>query len=163
MLKKKSTIITLLLAFVAVVGTSDAFNFRIDHEDVAIAVNKDIAGNQVPDDKGTVEIATNSILMVEAKGCHIRVDGYVSFSFPLGPGVPKSNTASIGIHRPCSLANDSVMRCSISKGLTCGWPSPCCASYSLLRRRSSSAIAAIRLFSASCAPSLPCETDSRTS
>ena len=65
----------------------------------------------------------------------MSLETYVSFSFPLGPGVPKSNTASIGIHRPCSLANDSVMRCSISKGLTCGWPSPCCASYSLLRRR----------------------------
>ena len=60
----KQTIITILLALVAVAGTSDAFNFRIDHEDVAIAVNKDIAGNQVPDDKGTVGIATNSILMV---------------------------------------------------------------------------------------------------
>ena len=158
--KNKQTIITILLALAIVVGTSNALDFCIDHKDVAIAVNKDIAGNQVPDDKGTVGIATNSILMVEAKGCHIRVDGY---SFPLGPGVPKSNTASIGIHRPCSLANDSVMRCSISKGLTCGWPSPCCASYSLLRRRSSSAIAAIRLFSASCAPSLPCETDLRMS
>ena len=73
----KKNIITILLALVAVAGTSDAFNFRIDHEDVAIAVNKDIAGNQVPDDKGTVGIATNSILMVEAKGCHIRVDGYL--------------------------------------------------------------------------------------
>ena len=73
----KQPIITILLAFVAVVETSDAFNFRIDHKDVAIAVNKDIAGNQVPDDKGTVGIATNSILMVEAKGCHIRVDGYL--------------------------------------------------------------------------------------
>ena len=155
----KESIIVILFVLVIVADTSNAFNFRIDHKDVAIAVNKDITGNQVPDDKGTVGIATNSILMVEAKGCHIRVDGYLWRRF----GIPKSNTASIGIHRPCSLANDSVMRCSISKGLTCGWPSPCCASYSLLRRRSSSAIAAIRLFSASCAPSLPCETDSRTS
>ena len=98
----KKTIITILLALVAVADTSDAFNFRIDHEDVAIAVNKDIAGNQVPDDKGTVGIATNSILMVEAKGsddkgtvgiatnsilmveakgCHIRVDGYLRRRF----------------------------------------------------------------------------------
>jgi hypothetical protein len=75
--KNKKTIITILLALVIVADTSDAFNFRIDHKDVAIAVNKDIAGNQVPDDKGTVGIATNSILMVEAKGCHIRVDGYL--------------------------------------------------------------------------------------
>ena len=79
--KNKKTIITILLVLVAVAGTSDAFNFRIDHEDVAIAVNKDIAGNQVPDDKGTVGIATNSILMVEAKGCHIRVDGYLRRRF----------------------------------------------------------------------------------
>ena len=35
---------------------------------------------------------------------------YVSFSFPLGPGVPKSNTESIGIHRPCSLAKGRKWR-----------------------------------------------------
>lgn len=29
----------------------------------------------------------------------MSLETYVSFSFPLGPGVPKSNTASIGIHR----------------------------------------------------------------
>ena len=75
--KNKQTIITILLALAIVVGTSNALDFCIDHKDVAIAVNKDIAGNQVPDDKGTVGIATNSILMVEAKGCHIRVDGYL--------------------------------------------------------------------------------------
>ena len=74
----KKTIITILFALaIKVVGTSNALDFCIDHKDVAIAVNKDIAGNQVPDDKGTVGIATNSILMVEAKGCHIRVDGYL--------------------------------------------------------------------------------------
>ena len=77
----KQTIITILLALVAVVGTSDALDFCINYKDVAIAVNKDIAGNQVPDDKGTVGIATNSILMVEAKGCHIRVDGYLRRRF----------------------------------------------------------------------------------
>lgn len=73
----KESIIVILFALVTVADTSNAFNFRIDHKDVAIAVNKDITGNQVPDDKGTVGIATNSILMVEAKGCHIRVDGYL--------------------------------------------------------------------------------------
>ena len=75
--KNKNAIITILLALAIVVGTSNALDFCIDHKDVAVAVNKDIAGNQVPDDKGTVGIATNSILMVEAKGCHIRVDGYL--------------------------------------------------------------------------------------
>ena len=75
--KNKNAIITTLLALAIVVGTSNALDFCIDHKDVAIAVNKNIAGNQVPDDKGTVGIATNSILMVEAKGCHIRVDGYL--------------------------------------------------------------------------------------
>ena len=73
----KQPIITLLLAFVAVVGTSDALDFCINYKDVAIAVNKDIAGNQVPDEETAVGEATNSILMVEAKGCHIRVDGYL--------------------------------------------------------------------------------------
>ena len=74
----KKNIITILFALaIKVVGTSNALDFCIDHKDVAIAVNKNITGNQVPDDKGTVGIATNSILMVEAKGCHIRVDGYL--------------------------------------------------------------------------------------
>ena len=61
----KKTIITILFALaIKVVGTSNALDFCIDHKDVAIAVNKNITGNQVPDDKGTVGIATNSILMV---------------------------------------------------------------------------------------------------
>ena len=77
----KKSIITILLALVIVADTSDALDFCIDHKDVAIAVSKDIAGNQVPDDKGTVGIATNSILLVEAKGCHIRVDGYLRRRF----------------------------------------------------------------------------------
>ena len=77
----KKSIITILFVLVAVVGTSDALDFCINYKDVAIAVNKDVAWNQVPDDKGTVGIATNSILMVEAKGCHIRVDGYLRRRF----------------------------------------------------------------------------------
>ena len=77
----KESIIVILFALVIVADTSDAFNFRINYKDVAVAVNKDITGNQVPDDKGTVRIATNSILMVEAKGCHIRVDGYLRRRF----------------------------------------------------------------------------------
>ncbi len=72
----KQPIITLLLAFVAVVGTSDALDFCINYKDVAIAVNKDIAGNQVPDDKGTIGIATNSILMVEAEGYYRCLKDY---------------------------------------------------------------------------------------
>ena len=43
--KNKQTIITILLALAIVVGTSNALDFCIDHKDVAIAVNKNIAGN----------------------------------------------------------------------------------------------------------------------
>ena len=46
------------LALVAVVGTSDALDFCINYKDVAIAVNKDIAGNQVPDEETAVGEAT---------------------------------------------------------------------------------------------------------
>ena len=46
----KKTIITILFVLVAMADTSNAFNFRINYKDVAIAVNKDIAGN--PDKKG---------------------------------------------------------------------------------------------------------------
>ena len=54
----KKAIITLLFALVAVVGTSDALDFCINYKDVAIAVNKDIAGNQVPDEETAVGEAT---------------------------------------------------------------------------------------------------------
>ena len=49
---------------------------------------------------------------------------YVSFSLPLGPGLPKSNTSSIGIHIPASLANCSAARCSISKRVPFALPVP---------------------------------------
>ena len=48
--KNKQTIITILLALAIVVGTSNALDFCIDHKDVAIAVNKNIAGNDIPNE-----------------------------------------------------------------------------------------------------------------
>ena len=121
----KQTIITILLFLVTVAGISNAFDFCIDDEDVTIAVNKDVAGYDIPNKKTAVGIATYRIHAVEANGGHVGVNH--------------------------------------NKGVTCAWPVPDCASYSWQSRRSSSATAAIRLFSASCAPSLPCETDSRMS
>ena len=70
----KQTIITILLAFVAVVGTSDAFNFRINYKDVAVAVNKDIAGNQVPDEETAVGEATLTVRFLETEGGHVGVN-----------------------------------------------------------------------------------------
>ena len=70
----KQPIITLLLAFVAVVGTSDALDFCINYKDVAIAVNKDVAGNDIPDEKTAVGIATNRIHAVEANGGRVGVN-----------------------------------------------------------------------------------------
>ena len=121
----KQNIITIMLALIAVAGISNAFDFSIDDEDVTIAVNKDVAGYDIPNKKTAVGIATDRIHAVEANGGHVGVNH--------------------------------------NKGVTCAWPVPDCASYSWQSRRSSSAIASIRLFSASCAPSLPCETDLRMS
>ena len=117
----KKAIITVLLALVAMTGISNAFDFRIDDEDVTIAVNKDVAGNDIPDEETSVGEATLAVRFLETEGSHVGVNH--------------------------------------NKGVTCAWPVPNCASYSSQRRRSSSVIASIRLFSASCAPSLPCETD----
>lgn len=50
----------------------------------------------------------------------------------------------------------SATRCSVSKRLTSCWQFPDCASCTAQSRSSSLAIAAMRLFSASCAPLLLC-------
>ena len=121
----KQSIITILLFLVTVAGISNAFDFSIDDEDVTIAVNKDVAGNDIPDEVTAVGEATFAVRFLETKGGRVGVNH--------------------------------------NKGVTCAWPVPDCASYSWQSRRSSSVIASIRLFSASCAPSLPCETDSRMS
>ena len=71
----KTIIITMMFAFVTVAGISNAFDFRIDDEDVTIAVNKDVAGNDIPDEKTAVGIATNRIHAVEANGGHVSVNG----------------------------------------------------------------------------------------
>jgi len=71
---KKKTIITILLALVIVADTSDAFNFRIDHKDVAIAVNKDVAGNQVPDEETAVGETTLAVRFLETEGGHVGVN-----------------------------------------------------------------------------------------
>ena len=121
----KQTIITILLFLVTMAGISNAFDFSIDDEDVTIAVNKDVAGNDIPNKETAVGEATFAVHFLETEGGRVGVNH--------------------------------------NKGVTCAWPVPRCASYSSQHRRSSSATAAIRLFSASCAPSLPCETDSRMS
>ena len=73
----KKTIITILLALVTMAITSDVFDFGIDDEDVAIAVNKDIAGNQVPDEETAVGEATLAVRFLETDGGHVGVDGYL--------------------------------------------------------------------------------------
>ena len=66
---KKKTIITILLVLVAVVGTSDALDFCINYKDVAIAVNKDIAGNPVA--SGLGHLLGHALLPL--KGGHMRL------------------------------------------------------------------------------------------
>ena len=67
-------IITILLVLVAVADTSDAFNFRIDHKDVAIAVNKNIAGNGIPDEVTAVRKTSLAIRFLETEGGHVGVN-----------------------------------------------------------------------------------------
>ena len=67
----------MLPADVAMVGISNAFDFGIDDEDVAIAVNKDIAGNDIPDKVTAVGEATLAVRFLETDGGHVGVDGYL--------------------------------------------------------------------------------------
>ena len=60
--------VAFLLALDAVVGTSDALDFCINYKDVAIAVNKDITGNQVPDEETAVGEATLTVRFLETEG-----------------------------------------------------------------------------------------------
>ena len=152
----KQTLFTILLNLVTMVSISNAFDFGIDDEDVAIAVNKDIAGNGIPNKVTAVGEATLAIGFLEAEGSHVGVNHNLCG----GGGVGYANLTENGLH---GAAICSAMRCSRSKGVTCAWPIPGCASCSWQSRRSSSVIASIRLFSASCALSPPCETDLRMS
>jgi len=90
----KQPIITLLLAFVAVVGTSDALDFCINYKDVAIAVNKDIAGNQVPDEETAVGEATLTVRFLETEGGHVGVNHNLCG----GGGVGYANLTENGLH-----------------------------------------------------------------
>ena len=69
----KQVIITVLLALIAVVGTSDTLDFCINYKDVAIAVNKNIAGNQVPDEETAVGEATLTVRFLETEGGHVDI------------------------------------------------------------------------------------------
>ena len=53
---------------VALAGTSNALDFCIDHEDVAIAVNKDITGNDIPDEVTAVGETPLTIHFLETDG-----------------------------------------------------------------------------------------------
>ena len=79
----KQTIITILLVFVAVTGISNVFDFGIDDEDVTIAVNKDVAGNDIPNKETTIGIATNRIHAVEANGGHVGINGNLRSRFSI--------------------------------------------------------------------------------
>lgn len=69
----KQAIITVLLALVSMAGISNAFDFSIDDEDVTIAVNKDVAGNDIPDEETAVGEATFAVRFLETKGGHVGV------------------------------------------------------------------------------------------
>ena len=187
------------------------FNFCVNNKNVAFRIDKDITGNDIPNQVISVGVAPLVILLHKAEGCHVCVNhnlsggygvGYANLTEnrlygttvkaskamkPVGSIGKKHimhhnlfeqcyNTAAVhqivyfidrivgyigivGIQKPLAFAICSAMRCSRSNGVTSVWPVPDCASCNWQSRWSSLAIAAIRLFSASCAPSLPCETD----
>ena len=79
----KKTIFTIQLALVVMAGISNAFDFRIDNEDVAIVVNKDIAGNDIPYKVTAIGIVTDRIITVEANGGHVGVNGNLRSRFSI--------------------------------------------------------------------------------
>ena len=79
----KAIIITMMFALVTVAGISNAFDFSIDDEDVTIAVNKDVAGYDIPNKETAVGIATNRIHAVEANGGHVGINGNLRSRFSI--------------------------------------------------------------------------------
>ena len=73
----------LLLALVAMAGISNAFDFRIDDEDVTIAVNKDVAGYDIPNKETAVGETTNRIHAVEANGGHVGINSNLRSRFSI--------------------------------------------------------------------------------
>ncbi len=90
----KKTIITILLALVAMAGISNAFDFRINNEDVAIAINKDVAWNDIPDEETAVREATLAVRFLEADGGHVGVNHNLCG----GSGVGYANLTENGLH-----------------------------------------------------------------
>ena len=92
----KQTIITILLALVAVVGTSNALDFCIDHKDVAIAVNKNIAGNDIPNEVTAVRKTSLAIRFLKTKGGHVSVNHNLCG----GSGIGYANLTENGPSKP---------------------------------------------------------------
>ena len=90
----KKAIITVLLALVAMTGISNAFDFRIDDEDVTIAVNKDVAGNDIPNKETAVGEATFAVRFLETEGGHVGVNHNLCG----GGGVGYANLTENGLH-----------------------------------------------------------------
>ena len=70
----KQTLFTILLNLVTMVSISNAFDFGIDDEDVAIAINKDVAGNDIPDEETAVREAALAVRFLETESGHIGVN-----------------------------------------------------------------------------------------
>ena len=115
----------------------DFLNLGINNKYVTFGIHKGVSGNNIPNFIASVCKASFICGLLKTKCRHIRFN---------------HNHRS----RMCIC---SAARCSASKCVTSVWPTLHCASYIAQSRSSSSAIAAIRLFSASCTPSPPCETD----
>ena len=79
----KQAIITILFALVAMVGISNAFDFGIDDEDVTIAVNKYVAGNDIPDEETAVGEATLAVRFLETEGSHVGINGNLRSRFSI--------------------------------------------------------------------------------
>ena len=83
-----------LLALAIVVGTSNALDFCIDHKDVAITVNKNIAGNDIPNEVTAVRETSLAIRFLETEGGHVGVNHNLCG----GGGVGYANLTENGLH-----------------------------------------------------------------
>ena len=84
----------MMFALVTVAGISNAFDFSIDDEDVTIAVNKDVAGNDIPNKETAVGEATFAVRFLETKGGRVGVNHNLCG----GGGVGYANLTENGLH-----------------------------------------------------------------
>ena len=136
----------------------DFLYFSIDDKDVTFSIHKGVSGNDIPNFITSVCKASFICGFLKTKCRHI----HFNHNHRSRMCIRYSRLANYRLYGTPIKACKSIEAISCVRKylvVTSGWPTLHCASYTAQSRSSSSAIAAIRLFSVSCAPSPPCETD----